>query len=94
MLRSRITEISGFDPKTATDIETGLDIRNFIRALPVADSAALRESMDEQDCGVETAYESVCDECGTRSMVSIEHALDFFGRRKGPKKRGSRLLRS
>ncbi|HUT26018.1 MAG TPA: hypothetical protein VM492_16910 [Sumerlaeia bacterium] len=93
-LRLRIVEISGFDPQTHVDTETGLDIRNFIRSLPVADSSAIRDAMDDVDGGVETEYEAICDQCDALSMVSIEQAVNFFGARKGRKKRGSRPSRT
>ncbi len=93
-LRVRIVEISGFNQEIQIDEDTGMDMRTFIRALPVADSMALREAMEDEDCGVETEYESVCDVCDARSMVSIQEAVNFFGHRRGRRKRGSRRSRT
>jgi len=93
-LRMRIKAISGFNKETGIDEETGMDMGSFIRSLPIADAHALRDAMDEADCGMETEFESVCDVCDVTAWVSLERALNFFTRGKGRKRRGSRASRS
>lgn len=76
VLLKRIVSITGVDPKAH---------RAFIDDLGLGDVAALRDAVEEADCGVETSIEAECPECG--HIMGLELPLEAILMPKTSKKR-------
>ena len=78
LLNFRVVEIEGVDPK---------DKRTFIDELSLGDADFLVDEFDRTDCGVETAIEVECPQCGFVQEVELPFSLTFFMPGKGRRTR-------
>lgn len=65
----RIIEVEGVHPN---------GIKKWLQELPGKERLALRNAMNETDCGITTAVEVPCDECGRTLTVRAEAQQSFF----------------
>lgn len=60
------------------------EIEKFVEVMLAGDAAALRQDMNEKDCGVDIEAKHICPKCANEFSVDLPLTVDFF--RYSPKK--------
>ena len=54
------------------------EIEKFVDTMLAGDAAALRQNMNEKDCGVDIEVKHICPKCANEFLVDLPLTVDFF----------------
>lgn len=72
LLFSRIIEVEGIDPKNRNEL------RAWLRAAPLRERRALRESLEKHEFGYQTQIDVTCPICNSDQRVDVMSLSGFF----------------